>query len=428
MSITTPYLGSYRPPFNGFDSLNSNSSSATARTGNSAPASTATVDLAPVTKAPSSFNSDTVASNILSFVQRRLTQAAQQGASTDQLAALLAQARKGAASGFDQAVAELKSNGSLDDSLSSGISSALQKVDKGFDALAKQFGIATDTATAPSAATKPAPTAQTNSLNQLAASYRASFSSKQSVDLVVKTADGDIVHLQLGVKDKQSVSANYQANANGQQLNIASSEKSSARLSISVDGNLDAGELQALSDLLGKVGDLADKFFGGDVTGAFQEASTLDFSNPELSSLSLDLRSEVSIREKVGAYQQIQGLGSGAGNNSSVGGNNINGNNSVAAPSTSTLSDLASALSSLLPQASTAANPAGLLKQLLAAQIGATNAGATDQQANPLLDFANRLLTALGADKASADTASVIDSATVAPSNKTTAGAAAAAS
>jgi hypothetical protein len=173
--------------------------------------------------------------------------------------------------------------------------------------------------------------------------------------------------------------------------------------------------------LLGKVGDLADKFFGGDVAGAFQQASALDFSNPELSSLSLDLRSEVRIKEQVGAYQQIQGLGNGIGSNS------ISGNNGAAAASATTLSDLADALTSLLPQASTAANPAGLLKQILAAQIGATNAGATDQQTNPLLDFANRLLTALGADKSGTDTASAIDAATVGANNKLISGTAPAA-
>jgi len=403
MHITTPQFGGYRPQ--SFSSAPVNLRSPSTNAAPSPANVAATNAVSPSTGAASTFDADTVSKNILSFVQQRLTQAAQQGASKDRLASLLEQARKGASAGFDQAVKQLQGSGSLDDTLSSGISSALQKVDTGFDALAKQFGLAggTDSAASNPVASSTA-TASTSTLSQLAASYSASFSSKQSVDLIVKTADGDTVHLQLGIKNKQSVSASYQAGAAGQQLSISSSQKSSAGLSISVDGNLDAGELQALSDLLGKVGDLADKFFSGDLAGALQQAHSLDFSNPELSSLSLNLHSEERISQKVAAYQQIQGLsGDGTGNN-------------AAAPSLANLSSLADALSSLLPQASTsAANPASLLKQLLAAHVGAN-----DRQNNPLLSFANRLLTALGAD-----TASAIDSATIAPSSKASAGAAA---
>ncbi|HSB96469.1 MAG TPA: DUF5610 domain-containing protein [Spongiibacteraceae bacterium] len=406
MHIAAPHFGSYRPQSGGLDPFNrhssssspANSATSSANSSNSAAPATASsvtsptkaaVDLSPVTSVAAGFDSDTVSKNILSFVQQRLTQAQQQGASKDDLAKLLQQARKGAESGFDQAVAQLKGNGSLDDSLSSGISSALQKVDKGFDDLAKQLGLTTDTT---AATANPAPAAPTSTLSQLAASYKASFSSKQSVDLLVKTADGDTVHLQLGVNNKQSVRASYQADASGQRLSVSSSQKSSAGLSISVDGDLDQDELQALNDLLDQVGDLADTFFSGDVASAFQQAGALDFNNPELSSLSLNLHSETRVREKVAAYQQVQSL---ASDDASANGSGVN--NNVAAPALSTLSNLADALSALVPQASAAANPASLLKQLLAAQVGAA-----DQQNNPLLNFANRLLTALGADKSSA--------------------------
>jgi hypothetical protein len=407
----TPHFGSYRSQSLGIDPFQRKSSTPTPTVPNTsapvstAPASTTNVDLNPV--GASSFDADTVSKNILSFVQRRLTQAAQQGASKEQLTKLLDEAREGATSGFDQAIAQLKGSGDFSDALSSGIGAALQKVDKGFDDLAKQFGIAANNVPTDT----PAP--QANNLSQLAASYSAKFSSRQSVDLIVKTADGDTVRLQLDVKNKQSIRASYQADANGQQLNISSKQRSSAGLSIRVDGNLDADELAALDDLLDQVGDLADTFFGGDVQAAAQQASTLDFSNPELSSLSLNLHSEVRSREKIAAYQQVQDASSeSTGTNSG-------------APA---LSSLADALASLVPKASTAANPASLLKQLLAAQIGVINsgaingtttAGAAGQQSNslqtsplknsslqnnPLLNFANRLLTALGADQPAAQT------------------------
>lgn len=413
-----------------------------------APTSIAPVDASPTVAKPA-FDSEALAKSILSFVQQRLSKEAEQGASKEQLAALLAQAQEGVTTGFKQAAGELKNSGALTDTISSGISSALQKVDSGFDDLAKQFGLTTAsttsstpantntaTATVTTTSNSPSPSTisnssttsssgtpvatqttttpapQTNTLSQLASAYNVKFSSKQSIDLLVKTADGDTVHIQLGVKDKLSFSAGNQTNPNGQQA-FSASEKSSARLNISVDGNLDAGELQALGDLFNKVGDLANSFFSGDVNGALQQATALNFASPELSSLSLDLRSSVSVKAKVATYAAVQALGSAP---SSAENTTTGTSPTTSTPTALRLTDLADALTSLLPKASLADNPASLLKQLLAAQIGAAN-----QQNNPLLDFANRLLDVLGADTSSQATASTPG--TTATSDTTTASA-----
>lgn len=397
MNITPSNVGNHRFHSHDRDYANRNNSLPASATTNVAvttdgttPTTIAPVEAAAAVEKPA-FDAEALAKSILSFVQNRLAKEADAGASQDELAALLKQARDGVAAGFNQAVKELKDRGALTDDLSSGISSALQKVDGGLDDLAKQFGLVDSTTTTEGAATTPSKNstavdtqtnastntvAPTGSLSQLAAAYKSSFSSKQSVELSVKTADGDTVRLQLGVKQKQSISASYLSDANGQQLSISSREKSSAGLRISVDGNLDAGELQALGDLLNQIGDLADSFFSGDMSAALEKAGALDFSNPELSEFSLDLRSEITTRSAIAAYSAVQSLAD--------------------APSSAPaikLPDLADALTSLLPKASVADNPASLLKQLLAAQLGAS-----DQQNNPLVEFANRLLDALGAD------------------------------
>ncbi len=421
MHINTPHFGSGRFHTTDFEPRNRQVSSEQASllnaSNNQAPTTLAPVD-AVATVAKPTFDDAAVSKSILSFVQQRLSKAAEQGASKEQLGNLLAQARDGVAAGFDQAIKQLNDTGALNDVLSSGISAALQKVDSGLDNLAKEFGLSSNADTAANTVSSVAPnttsnttqsapsntatntvaTSQADSLGQLAASYQASFSSNQSVDLIVQTADGDTVHLQLGVRDKQSISASYQANADGQQLTISTREKSSARLNISVDGNLDAGELKALSDLLDKVGSLADSFFSGDVGSALQQAGSLDFSNPELSSLSLNLHSEVRSKAQVAAYQQVQSLDDNASSKTTaapaLSGPSTVGLSTVGL-STVELGDLANALTSLVPKATLANNSASLLKQLLAAQLGATN-----QQNNPLLHFANRLLSALGADAA----------------------------
>ena len=409
MTIIPPNVGNHRSYSNDHDYANRNTSNTHSATTNVATTQVAT-NAAPTTIAPVDataavekpvFDAEALAKSILSFVQQRLSKEADSGASKEQLSALLTQAREGVTAGFNQATKELKDSGSLTDVLSGGISSALQKVDSGFNDLAKQLGLNAGLAssavnTNPAAKKNSAstvidnqinPASPTGTLSQLAAAYKSSFSSKQSVDLVVRTADGDTVRLQLGVKQKQSFSAAYQANADGQQLAISSREKSSGRLDISVDGNLDADEMQALGDLLNQIGDLADSFFGGDMNAALEKAGALDLSSPELSAMSLDLRSEVTTRSKIAAYAAVQSL-----TDEPV-------NETTPAPVSLGLSDLADALTSLLPKAAVAENPASLLKQLLAAQLGA-NA----QQNNPLLEFADRLLDAMGASKA--DTAS----------------------
>lgn len=378
MQISTPHFGAQRLHAHDIDYANRNAAPAVAA--DAVPTTIAPVDATSAVEKPA-FDVEALAKSILSFVQERVAKAAAQGAAPDELAALLAQAREGVGKGFEQAVAQLKDSGALSDTLQSGISAALQKVDSGLSDLAKQYGISADPSAVPAAASTPTPVstpAPAGSLSQLAAAYKASFSSRQSVDLVVKTADGDTVRLQLGLQQKQSLSASYASDANGEQLAVSARNKSSAGLSISVAGNLDAGELQALGDLLNQVGDLATSFFNGDIGAALQKAGSLDLSNPELSSLSLDLRSEVSARSAIATYAAVQSLGDASANDS-------------APQPASGLSDLATALNSLLPKASLAENPAKLLKQMLAAQLAAS-----DQQNNPLLNFADRLLNALG--------------------------------
>jgi hypothetical protein len=168
-----------------------------------------------------------------------------------------------------------------------------------------------------------------------------------------------------------------------------------------VEGELDAGETKALNELVGRVGKLADSFFGGDIDSALQQAEGFEFNDPELSSLSLTLRRSVS------TYQDMQSLGNDAladygslGNGSLGNGASLEEGTAAAVSSASSLkAQLAQQLTALLPEASFSENPAGTLKELLAAQVGAR-----DQQDNPLLDFANRLLDAMGASKPAAAT------------------------
>lgn len=309
--------------------------------------------------APSAFDADATAKNILDVITKQLMSAAANGATPEELGNLLQQAREGAQTGFDSAIAQLKDIGELDDSLSSGISSALQRVDQGFDALARRFGIGDASGSIAGASPGAA-------LGDLANDYRQRFANGQSVDLTIRTADGDTVRLSLGA---------------GRSPAADGSLKSVGGVTMSVEGNLDADETKALNDLVERVGKLADTFFGGDMDAALQQADALQLGSSELDSMALTLRRSVT------TYQDVQSLGSDALTDY--------GKASAAAEgstATGVKARLAGEMSALLPDASFSENPAATLKQLLAAQVAAN-----DQQDSPLLGFANRLLDAMGA-------------------------------
>lgn len=319
-----------------------------------------------LTTAPTAFDADKTAKNILDVIATQLMNAAANGASKEELGSLLQQAREGVQTGFDSAIAQLKDIGELDPALSSGIGAALSRVDQGFDRLAKQFGLG-DGGGAAAVSGNP-------SLGELAGDYRRSFANGQSVDLTIRTADGDTVKLSIGADSARG--------ADG-------AVRSSGGVTMSVDGNLDADETKALNDLVDRVGKLADTFFGGDMDAALQQADALQLGSAELDSMSLTLRRSVT------TYQDVQSLGSDA--LSDYGASGVGAAGSTA---TGVKARLAGEISALLPDASFSANPAATLKELLAAQVAAR-----DQQDNPLLAFANRLLDAMGAANAAAQPA-----------------------
>ncbi|WP_370166756.1 hypothetical protein [Marisediminitalea sp.] len=74
-------------------------------------------------------------------------------------------------------------------------------------------------------------------------------------------------------------------------------------VSFAVKGDLDEGELSAISDLLKQITDVSRSFFDGDMESAFNKALELGFDEKELAGFSLQLdRKQVS--EKISAYQQ----------------------------------------------------------------------------------------------------------------------------
>jgi len=96
----------------------------------------------------------------------------------------------------------------------------------------------------------------------------------------------------------------------------ASSQSGSMRIGgwqVSVEGELDADEIKALEKLFSQVQDLSDKFYAGDLAGAFDRAMALEMDSEQLASMSLRL-TQTSVRQATDAYGAVAGQGASAVN------------------------------------------------------------------------------------------------------------------
>ena len=252
------------------------------------------------TAAGSGYSSEDVAGHVLDFVARRLQQAAAGGDGTDQLRRILDAARQGVAKGFQQARDALQGTGRMTDGLDQSISASLAKINGGLDSLARQFGVSTNGTETKSptgvGADQPVAAAsggQTAPATQAAA---VEYASSESLTLSVRTAEGDQVRIRMSERQYLGASASYQSGGSGAEYQFSQSAGFAGRYQISVQGHLNAREQQAIGQLLGKVQDVASRFFSGDVQNAFDLASGLSLDGSQLARFSLNLKSVQSVR------------------------------------------------------------------------------------------------------------------------------------
>ncbi|MCY0966744.1 DUF5610 domain-containing protein [Parathalassolituus penaei] len=275
----------------------------------------------------------TTASRILDFVASGIDQLRSQGASDSRLEQRLQAAREGVAKGYDQATDMLKAMGMLDDGLKADIAASRALVDKSLEDLtsldnraallqqAQADALAAGTSATGSAATNSS--AANSSANPVSGSrytssyssrYSSSYSSSSSASLSqtsvnnsqqggysrqqsvlaqdnrmsmeVMTRDGDRVTVYFG--QQSAMMSDQTRNGNSSSFSFAAMQGQSYQLS--VEGQLDSGERDALNSLFEQAGNLASQFFGGDLGRALEQAMNLDYDATELASFSLELR------------------------------------------------------------------------------------------------------------------------------------------
>lgn len=206
------------------------------------------------------FDFNSVARNVLGFVTDRIREQSGNGQDKGLMQRMLEQAREGISTGFKDARDILNNSGVLSEDLASGINKSEQLIDEGLSALERGA-------------------LQGQSSNLVASA--ANVSQIQAGSLEVYTRDGDRVSISF----QDTLQAGYEIGSGREAYAVGMNNQ----FSLSVEGELDADELKAIGDFLGRVDELAGQFFGGNLDAAFERASSLQIDDSELASFALNL-------------------------------------------------------------------------------------------------------------------------------------------
>jgi hypothetical protein len=281
--------------------------------------STYTANGASYVKVPP-ISAEKVAENILGFVERRLTAESEAGASQEKLADLMAQARAGVKQGFGEATDQIKALGMMSDTLEEDIGKSFKLVNDGLDALAKRFLEGGAEAAAPlvsarlderaalaaeekTRVSRASDNASPNGIYQ--AGYSKQVGYDESLNLNVRTRDGDIVTIALRETGYSSESMQYAKGVNGEASSYEKGVYFSGEYSYQLEGELDEGELAALNELFDQVNEIAGLFYDGDFNEAFSYAMEMGFDSSELASFSLNMTQ--TQMTQVSAYEKVSG-------------------------------------------------------------------------------------------------------------------------
>jgi hypothetical protein len=214
----------------------------------------------------------------------------------------LSQAREGVEKGFAEARKILDGMGVLKGQVAGDIDDTYKRIQDGLGDLDKRFGSAV-----PSASDKVA-----------VAGYSERFSAlAETFDLSITTRDGDRLRISVAQASASWSQSSFAASGDGKSTSVAASSQSgSMRIGgwqVSVEGELDADEIKALEKLFSQVQDLSDKFYAGDLAGAFDRAMALEMDSEQLASMSLRL-TQTSVRQATDAYGAVAGQGASAVN------------------------------------------------------------------------------------------------------------------
>ncbi|MEE1675243.1 DUF5610 domain-containing protein [Agarivorans aestuarii] len=226
------------------------------------------------------FDAEEVARNVLNFVASSLHSAKQSGMPEDELAEMMAQARKGVDIGFEGAREELSDAGILNEELEKGIDKSYDLIQEGLEKIEEgDYEI------------------------QSAPLYsQQAMSNSQTASMELETAEGDKVTISYG----SQLAASYSESGSSIQASFASQQQ----FSFSVEGDLNDDELAAIADLIKQVDEVGQQFFSGDLDKAFDQALNIGFDEQQLVGFAVNFQQQQSVAVTQ-AYQQANDKTSG---------------------------------------------------------------------------------------------------------------------
>lgn len=239
------------------------------------------------------YTPEKVAGRILGFIEQRLQSEQAAGADPSKLKGLLEQARSGVEKGFAEARKILDGMGVLQGKVASDIDDTYQKIQDGFSDLDKRFN----------------PDAALVEGSTNIAAYSERFAAQaETFDMEVTTRDGDRLRISIAQASANWSQSGVVASSNGNGSSVVASSQSGnlqiGAWQVSVEGELDDEERAALEKLFGQVQDLSNKFYAGDLSGAFDRAMALDMDGEQLASMSLRL-TQTTVRQATDAYSAV---------------------------------------------------------------------------------------------------------------------------
>ncbi|QLF91965.1 DUF5610 domain-containing protein [Pseudomonas sp. ABC1] len=231
----------------------------------------------------SDYTPEKVAERVVGYAERALQRESAAGASPERLEYVLGQIRKGVDKGIGEAKDILDSLGVLQGKVASDIEDTYSRIQTGLDSLQKDY----------------AQTTGASNLIQASTSQRFAAQAS-SFELSVTTRDGDLLRISIAQSSaawSQSTSSSGRSEQGFLQI---------SGLQVSVEGELDDEEKAALEKLLGQVSELSDRFFSGDLDGAFDQALALELDGEQLYSMSLQL-TQTSVRLATDTYSSVAG-------------------------------------------------------------------------------------------------------------------------
>lgn len=240
------------------------------------------------------FDSQLVADSVMKFVKGSLFAAKQRGASDDDLNLMFEQAKSGINQGFLEAIDELKGLNLFNNDLENGIEHSKSLIDGAMDEFHQHLfpkNIEENELSEQYA----------NNLDVLEKSMlQASISSYQSqansADLIIETADGDVIEISFSHSYLSTQNQGFAKNSTSSIAPYNASASEQLNFTLSISGNLDKEERAAIESFMTDVNSLQKDFFAGNLDQAFEKALTLGFDSNELVGFSLDLqKSQTSV-------------------------------------------------------------------------------------------------------------------------------------